>query len=119
MSKNFYVGLDKERIGTWCSMLCWSNADVSENEIFFYLKNKVFDCSFYISKKCDDGKALEKIVKTKDNDLVEEFSNNLAMKYLNYRDILILLEETEVYAFENGYKSAQKDIRKALGLIEW
>lgn len=74
---------------------------------------------FLYFKKCDDGKALEKIVKTKDNDLVEEFSNNLAMKYLNYRDILILLEETEVYAFENGYKSAQKDIRKALGLIEW
>ena len=51
MINSFYVGLDKERIGTWCSMLCWSNADVSENEIFFYLKNKVFDCSFYISKK--------------------------------------------------------------------
>lgn len=119
MSKNFYVGLEKERIGTWCSMLCWSNAEVSENEIFFYLKNKVFDCSFYISKKSDEGKSLEEIVKTKDDSLVEEFSNNLAMKYLNYRDILILLEETEVCAFEDGYKSAQKDIRKALGLREW
>ena len=119
MNNTFYIGFDKEKIGIWCSTICWPNANVSANELGYHVRNEAFICDFYISRKSEVGKALEQIVKSKCNNLLEEFSNNLAMEYLNYKDIFILLEEATAHGFENGYRSAQKDIGKALGLREW
>ena len=117
MSKEIVIGSDIEPV--FNSIALWYYGDVSENSIFYILESHMTDTRIYVFKKSQEGKELEEWLsceENRNNYSVQRKALELLLPRFSVDDFLRIIDNEKSGSWNDGYKKAQHDIRKALGL---
>ena len=117
MSKEIVIGTDIEPIFT--SIALWYYGDVSENTVFYVFNSYITDTRIYIYKKSKEGEEIEEwlsLEENRNNDSVQRKALEILLPRLTVDEFLGIIDKEKSISWNNGYKEAQHDIRKALGL---
>lgn len=101
------------------SCCLWPDSDISQNPDFYIIKNQVFITYVCVIKKSPEGKELRAWLNDPqhlNNTAIQSLSLKWVMPTLVGEDITQLVVRTQEQSFEAGYKKAQFDIRRALGV---
>ena len=117
MSKEIVIGEDIKPIFT--SIALWYYGDVSENTVFYVFNSYITDTRIYIYKKSKEGEEIEEwlsLEENRNNDSVQRKALEILLPRLTVDEFLGIIDKEKSISWNNGYKKAQHDIRKALGL---
>ena len=117
MSKEIVIGTDIEPI--FSSIALWYFGDISENSLFYILKSYITDTRIYVFKKSQEGKEIEEWLSCEENSnnySVQRKALELLLPRLSVDDFLKIIDKEKSISWDDGYKKAQHDIRKVLGL---
>lgn len=101
------------------SRCLWHDSDISESSKFYIFCNELFDVQVYIIKGSPEAKELETWLSNennRNNESVQEKSFEYIIPKLTVNDILEMVKVQKEHSHYEGYKDAQFDIRRALGL---
>lgn len=96
----------------------WYGADVSENSMYYILNCDITDTRIYIYKDSKEGAEIKEWLlkeENQNNESVQRKAVSIMLKHLSVDEFFKILDREKQYSWEDGYKKAQKDIRKALG----
>jgi hypothetical protein len=97
----------------------WYGADASENSIYYILNCDITDTRIYIYKDSTEGIEIKEWLskeQNQNNDSVQRKALAIVMPYLSVDDFFEIINREKLTSWNDGYKKAQYDIRKALGL---
>lgn len=117
MRDEIVIGADIEPI--FNSICMWYFADASENSVFYILNPKMPNVRIYIYKDSNEGRAIAEWLSHKENrnnKSVHRKALEILLPRLTVSEFLEIIDEAKSSAWDDGYKKAQTDIRKALGL---
>ena len=85
---------------------------------FYILHMITLPVIFYVYDKSEEGIELSKFIKISidTHKQIEEKGIELLLKYANVEDFFTIINEHYKTSFDCGYKTAQADIREALGI---
>lgn len=120
MRDHIVIGADAEefRIPV-CHTCLWLKADISQSSVSYCLHNKIIPITLYVLKNSDEGKNLTDWIKTEENQnnvSVKKKAMELILPRLTTEELMSILERAQDESYEQGYKQAQSDIRKSLGI---
>ena len=79
-------------------------------------KAEAINHELYLFKYCDEYNNLERILELNDSEELENYILFLIIKNLYFDEFIEVLIHIEQRGFDEGYKKAQKHIRKSLGI---
>lgn len=116
--KEIVIGSDKQP--NFNSMTLWEWAPISENSIFYILENDLFEnIILYVDKNSNEGEDLKKwldIDTNRNKQSVYEKALELLIPWLSTEDLYEAFTVKSKKAHEYGYRRAQINICKALGI---
>ena len=92
VNREIVIGGEKTWQG-WSSLVCWDGANISQNSYGYLIHCDMFDCKMFILR-----------------------GSELCLKYLTTDEIIQRINQLRDISHQMGYKEAQSDMRKALGL---
>lgn len=116
MAKEIVIGADVEPI--FNSRCMWYWGDVSENSVFYILNSDITDTRIYIYKNSKEGEDIKEWLsheENRNNDSVQKKAIELLLPRLTIDDFFEIIEKEKNISWDEGYKKAQYDIRKAIG----
>ena len=117
MSKEIVIGADVKPI--FNSRCMWYFGDASENSVFYILNSDITDTRIYIYKSSKEGEEIGKWLskeENRNNDSVQKKALELLLPRLTIDEFFGIIDKEKSSSWNDGYKKAQCDIRKALGL---
>lgn len=90
-----------------------------ETNNFYILNMEMFDIKIYIYKDSPDGKEMDRWLsqeENRDNERVQKKALELLLPRLTIEEFFEVIDKEKSASWEGGYKKAQYDIRKALGI---
>lgn len=117
MWKEIIIGGDKTW-KSWMAKSCWFGSNVTENGDSYMIRNTEYQYDVFVLKNSEQAKEFEILLENnKGNDeFFDNYSTTLLLRHLTLDGFKELLKEKQEESFKKGYKKAQSDIRKALGL---
>lgn len=118
MRKEIVIGTDVKPTSC-CKKCMWYKGDVSKDNEFYILSLDRFDFRIYIYKDSKEGEDIKNWLsqeENRNNDSVERKVIELILPYLTVDDFFEIISKEITESFNNGYKKAKRDIRKALGV---
>lgn len=117
MDKEIVIGADVEPI--FNSVAMWYNADVNENYAFYIFKSEIANFRIYVYKESEEGEEIKEWLshdKNLNNNSVQRKALELLLPRLTVDDFFEIIEKEKNISWDKGYKKAQYDIRRAIGL---
>ena len=116
INREIIIGGEKTWQG-WSSHVCWDGANVSQNSYGFLIHCDMFDCKMFILNGCEECDKLKYFISHEgSNYVIEHYAIQLCLKYLTTDEVISGINRLRDMSHQMGYKEAQSDIRKALGL---
>ena len=115
MYKKVVIGTDLNPLNN--SICMWYMGDASQNQAFYILKSDYVEV--YIYKDSPEGKAIKEwlsIEENRNNESVHKKMWEYVLPRLSPDEFIELLEAEKKESWKKGYRQAQYDIKKALGL---
>lgn len=117
MMNEIVIGADVEPI--FNSIALWAYGDVSQNSVFYILKEQLSDTRIYIYKNSDDGNKIKEWLsceENRNNKSVQRKALEILIPHLSVDDVLKIINKEKDVSYVQGYEQAQSDIRNALGI---
>lgn len=116
--KEVVIGSDKKP--NFNSVSLWNGAPISENNYFYILEsNVIINIRLYVTKESEEGRKLKEwllIESNRNKQSVYDKALELMIPYLTIDDLYSSFDSKIKEAWNGGYKKAQCDIRKVLGI---
>lgn len=115
MQKEIVIGGDLKP--NFNSVCLWHMADISENSKFYILDTKY--SRIYVVKESEEGEGIKEWLINKENrnnEAVKKKAIELILPRLTSDDFFEIINGEIDCAWKEGYRMAQFDIRKALGM---
>lgn len=119
MSKEIVIGNEKgyNKLSLWYSTRCWLDANVSRNANGFLVLCDILDYNIFVLKGSNEYEKLEYIVEHDgNNESVERLAIEVILKHISGEELINAINTLKEKSYNEGYQSAQCDIRKALGI---
>lgn len=120
MRHSIIIGADEEEVKLPCCHTClWLNADISQSRVSYCLHNGIIPMTLYVLKNSDEGKHITDWIqneKNQNNESVRKKALELMLPRLRTEEFISIIETSQHLSYEQGYKQAKADIRKALGV---
>lgn len=116
-NKEITIGTNIEPI--FNSRCMWYFGDASENSLFYILNERMSDTRIYIYKESDEGIMIQEWLsheENRNNKSVQLKALELLLPRLSVDEFLGVIDKEKDLAWLAGYRQAQCDIRKTLGL---
>ena len=117
MSKEIVIGTNIKHI--FSAKCMWYMGDASENSIFYILDSDITDTRIYIYKKSKEGDEIGEWLsheENRNNNSVQKKALELLLPRLTVDEFFEIIDKEKSASWNDGYKKAQYDIRKVLGL---
>lgn len=116
MNKEIVIGADIKPI--FNARCMWYMGDASENSVFYILNSDIFDARIYIYKDSKDGEEIDEWLsqeENRNNDSVQRKALEYLLPRLTIDEFFEVINKEKSSSWNEGYKKAQYDIKKALG----
>lgn len=117
MEREIVIGADVKPI--FNSICMWRCADASENSVFYILNSDITDTRIYIYKDSKEGEEIGKWLsheENRNNNSVQRKALELMLPRLTTDEFFGIIDKEKSSSWNDGYRKAQYDIRKALGI---
>ena len=118
MRNELVIGTDKPSSLVGITSL-WYMADASENTDFYIFYSNLTGIRLYVYKDSKEGAKLNEWLKceeNRNNDIIQRKALELILPHLTVNDFYQIIDREKSNSWDAGYKKAQLDIRKALGV---
>lgn len=120
MRHSIVIGTNEKEIRLPVAHIClWSNSNISQSSVSYCLHNHIIPITLYVLKDSDEGKDITNWIENEENRnnvSVEKMAMELLLPRMKTEELVEILEIARNQSYEEGYKQAQTDIRKALGM---
>lgn len=118
MRHSIIIGADEKEVRLPCCHFClWHGADISESSVSYCLHNGIIPTSLYILKDSYEGKCITDWLENEENcnnESVRKKALELMLPRLTTEEFINIIEQAQHLSYEQGYKQAKSEIRKAL-----
>lgn len=117
MNREIVIGANVKPI--FNSRCMWYRGDASENSVFYILNSDITDTRIYIYKNSKEGEEIKEWLsheENRNNDSVQKKAIELFLPRLTVNEFFGIIDKEKSSSWNDGYKKAQYDIRKALGV---
>ena len=117
MRREVVIGTEQEPIFNATCM--WYGADASENYVYYILNLEIMNVRIYVYKNSSYGTELGRWLsqeENRDNDCVQKKALELLLPRLTVEEFFEVIDKAKSASWDEGYRKAQYDIRKALGI---
>lgn len=113
------IVIGTEKPAKFNSVVLWARAHVSQNSEFYIFDFDLTDTRIYIYKDSDEGKNIAEWLmqeENQNNEKVQKKALEILLPLLTVEEFIEIFEKERKKAWNNGYISAQENIRSVLGL---
>lgn len=118
MNREIFIGGEKIQLPC-CSIHRHGNSGVSDNSVVYNFDCKIMNVEIHIFKDSEEGIKFKEWIEDKNNQnrqSVEHMAIKLLLPLMNVEDFFGIIDKEKNSSWNAGYRKAQYDIRRALGL---
>lgn len=117
MKEKIFIGGEKRKLPC-VSIHRYGDSGVADNDMIYRFECKLLNTEICIFKDSEEGRLFKEWINNEQNQTrqrVEHKGIELLLPLMSVDDLLEVISDIKESAWDDGYKTAQYDIRKALG----